>query len=44
MFTFLYLDEFANVGAAVCETIMMHIGHHDLHTRSNGVQREIYNL
>jgi hypothetical protein len=26
------------------ETIMMDIGHHDLHTRSNGVKREIYNL
>jgi len=44
MFTFLYLDEFANVGAAVCETITMDIDHHGLHTRSNGVQSEIYNL
>jgi len=26
------------------ETIMMDIGHHDLHTRPNGVKREIYNL
>lgn len=33
-----------NVGAVARETIMMDIGHHDLHTRSNGVKREIHNL
>lgn len=38
------LDERANVRAAVRETIVMDIGHYDLHTRSNGVEREIHNL